>query len=59
MKPFFSVVLAITLSIGNGLPLFLFAPHTARGQTLLTQTTWGGSGSDVAEGVASAIDDPW
>jgi len=56
MKPFFSVVLAITLSIGSGLPLLLFVPHTARGQTLLTQTTWGGNGSDVSEGVALAAD---
>jgi uncharacterized delta-60 repeat protein len=28
----------------------------AQGQTLLTQTTWGGVGSDAAEGVASAAD---
>jgi uncharacterized delta-60 repeat protein len=27
-----------------------------QGQTLLTETTWGGVGSDVAEGVASAAD---
>ena len=32
------------------------AAATAQGQMLLTQTTWGGVGSDVAEGVASAAD---
>src|SRR5262245_27279859 len=36
--------------------LLLLAPHTAQGQTVLTQTTWGGVGSDAAEGVASAAD---
>jgi len=29
---------------------------TAQAQTLLSETTWGGSGSDVAEGVATAAD---
>src|SRR5262249_53398074 len=29
---------------------------TARAQTLLTQTTWGGAGSDTADGVAVAAD---
>jgi len=29
---------------------------TLQGQTLLTETTWGGTGSDVADGVASAPD---
>src|SRR4029434_6252372 len=56
MKAFFSIILAVALSIGSGVLLLLLAPHTARGQTLLTQTTWGGAGSDVAEGVASAAD---
>ena len=32
------------------------APLTAQAQTLLSETTWGGSGSDVAEGVAMAAD---
>jgi hypothetical protein len=38
-----------------GLLLMLVAA-TAHGQSLLTQTTWGGSGSDVADGVATAAD---
>jgi hypothetical protein len=43
---FFFVILAVgALSIGS-----------VQGQTLLTQTTCGGNGSDVAEGVASAAD---
>jgi hypothetical protein len=33
-----------------------FAPATARTQTLLSETTWGGSGSDVSDGVAIAGD---
>ena len=36
--------------------LVLLMAASARGQTLLTQTTWGGSGSDVADGVATAPD---
>jgi hypothetical protein len=36
--------------------LVLLMAASARGQTLLTQTTWGGSGSDAAEGVATAAD---
>jgi uncharacterized delta-60 repeat protein len=44
-KVFFSVVFAVALSIGS-----------VQGQTLLTETTWGGVGSDVAEAVASAAD---
>jgi uncharacterized delta-60 repeat protein len=44
-KVFFLVVFAVILSIGS-----------VQGQTLLTETTWGGVGSDVAEGVASAAD---
>jgi hypothetical protein len=43
-------------SVCVGLLLLLLAPHPTRGQTVLTQTTWGGVGSDVAEGVASAAD---
>jgi hypothetical protein len=46
MKAFF---LIITLSISLGI-------GSVQGQTLLTETTWGGAGSDVAEGVASAAD---
>jgi uncharacterized delta-60 repeat protein len=45
MKTFFLIILSITLAIGS-----------VQGQTLLTETTWGGVGSDVAEGVASAAD---
>ena len=33
-----------------------FAPTTAQPQTLLSETTWGGNGSDVSEGVALAPD---
>jgi uncharacterized delta-60 repeat protein len=45
MKAFFLIICAVALSIGS-----------VQGQTLLTETTWGGAGSDVAEGVASAAD---
>jgi uncharacterized delta-60 repeat protein len=45
MKSFFLIILSIALAIGG-----------VQGQTLLTETTWGGVGSDVAEGVASAAD---
>jgi uncharacterized delta-60 repeat protein len=45
MKAFFSIIVAVALSIGS-----------VNGQTLLTETTWGGVGSDVADGVASAAD---
>jgi len=38
------------------LVLFLVVARTAQGQTLLTQTTWGGAGSDTADGVATAAD---
>jgi hypothetical protein len=45
MKAFFFVIFSIALGIGS-----------VQSQTLLTETTWGGAGSDVAEGVASAAD---
>src|SRR5215510_14470630 len=45
MKAFVLIIFAVALSIGS-----------AQAQTLLTETTWGGAGSDVAEGVASATD---
>ena len=32
------------------------APATAQAQTLLSETTWGGNGSDVSEGLAVAAD---
>jgi uncharacterized delta-60 repeat protein len=43
MKAFFLIILSIALAMGS-----------VQSQTLLTETTWGGVGSDVAEGVASA-----
>jgi len=36
--------------------MLLFVARAIEGQTLLTQTTWGGGGSDTAEAVATAID---
>jgi hypothetical protein len=45
MKAFLFIIFAVALSIGS-----------VQGQTLLTETTWGGAGSDVAEGIASAPD---
>ena len=45
MKAFFVVIFSIALAIGS-----------VQSQTLLTETTWGGVGSDVAEAVASAAD---
>ena len=45
MKTFFLIIFSIALAIGS-----------LQSQTLLTETTWGGMGSDVAEGVASAAD---
>jgi uncharacterized delta-60 repeat protein len=45
MKAFFLIIFSIALAIGS-----------VQSQTLLTETTWGGVGSDVAEGVASAAD---
>jgi uncharacterized delta-60 repeat protein len=45
MKAFFLIIFAVALSMGS-----------IEGQTLLTETTWGGPGSDVAEGVASTPD---
>jgi hypothetical protein len=45
MKTFFFVIFSIALAIGS-----------VQSQTLITETTWGGVGSDVGEGVASAAD---
>jgi uncharacterized delta-60 repeat protein len=42
--------------VASAVLLLVLAVGTAQGQTLLTQTTWGGSGSDVAEGIATAPD---
>src|SRR5262245_65000800 len=45
MRAFLFIILSVVLAIGS-----------VHGQALLTETTWGGVGSDVAEGVASAAD---
>jgi hypothetical protein len=45
MKTFFFVIFSIAVTIGS-----------VQSQTLLTETTWGGVGSDAADGVASAAD---
>src|SRR5262245_11246423 len=45
MRAFFLIIVAVVLAIGG-----------VQSQTLLTETTWGGAGSDGAEGVASAAD---
>ena len=45
MKSFFLIILSIALTLGS-----------VQSQTLLSETTWGGEGSDVADGVASAAD---
>jgi uncharacterized delta-60 repeat protein len=45
MKAFSLIICAVALGIGS-----------VHSQTLLTETTWGGVGSDVADGVASAAD---
>jgi hypothetical protein len=39
-----------------GLLCVTFASATTQAQTLLSETTWGGSGSDVSDGVALAAD---
>src|SRR4029450_7960168 len=39
-----------------GLLLVTFATTTAQAQTLQSETTWGGNGSDVSDGVARAAD---
>jgi hypothetical protein len=39
-----------------GLLLVTFATTTAQAQTLQSETTWGGNGSDVSDGVAIAAD---
>ena len=44
------------LSASLGLFLLALAVGPAHGQTLLRETTWGGTGSDVATGVATAAD---
>jgi predicted Rdx family selenoprotein len=41
---------------GAGLLLVTLAVGTAHAQTLLSETTWGGTGSDVSNGVATADD---
>src|SRR6266576_7000705 len=39
-----------------GLLWVTFAPATSQAETLLSEITWGGNGSDVSEGVATAAD---
>ena len=43
-------------SASLGLLLLSLVASAARGQVLLTETTWGGTGADVATGVATAAD---
>jgi hypothetical protein len=40
----------------SGLLCITFSPATAQAQTVLSETTWGGEGSDASEGVAIAAD---
>ena len=49
---------AVGKALSASLALFLLtlAANMAHGQVLLTQTTWGGTGADVATGVGSAAD---
>jgi hypothetical protein len=42
----------LSVSLGS----FLLAGASAQAQTLVGETTWGGAGSDVATGVATALD---
>jgi hypothetical protein len=44
------------LLLAAGLLWFISAPATAQAQTLLSETTWGGNGSDVSEGVVISAD---
>ena len=44
------------LSAGLGSILLVFSAGAVHGQTLLTETTWGGAGADIATGVARAAD---
>src|SRR5262245_50529092 len=44
------------LIVGFGLLWVSLVTTTSQAQTLLSQTTWGGEGSDTAEGVATAAD---
>jgi len=44
------------LSASLTLLLLALAAGSAQGQTVLSQTTWGGFGTDVASGVATAVD---
>jgi hypothetical protein len=48
MKAFCFIICAVALSIGS-----------VQSQTLLTETTWGGEGSDVADSVATVPDGSW
>ena len=44
------------LSAGLGSFLLALSANSAQGQALVTETTWGGTGADVATGVATASD---
>jgi hypothetical protein len=44
------------LSASFGIFLLALVAGSAQGQTLLSETTWGGAGSDVAHGIAVALD---
>ena len=44
------------LSAGLGSILLIVSAGAVHGQTLLTETTWGGAGADIATGVARAAD---
>jgi len=44
------------LSAGLGSIVLVFSAGGVQGQTLLTETTWGGAGADIATGVARAAD---
>jgi hypothetical protein len=49
-------VMPVLLLALVGLVWVAFAAATSQAQTLLSETTWGGNGSDVSEGVAVASD---
>jgi Domain of unknown function (DUF5122) beta-propeller len=44
------------LTAGLGSIVLVFSAGAVHGQTLLTETTWGGAGADIATGVARAAD---
>src|SRR5262245_54656823 len=50
------IALGNLLFAGLGLVMLMLTGRAAHGQTLLTETTWGGTGADVATDVATAPD---